>query len=352
MGNRVERLLQRDGAVVGVRCGGEEIEAGAVVLATGGFHANPSLIARHLPSLAPYGDLVRYNGPASSRGDVFELGEQVGAGVAGRDRYVAMLTPRLEGREFGAYLPGWLLILGPDGRRCFDETMPYGQSYGVARATGEVVYGLFDAQTLADNGTSRLRNIKPRFPTGSEGPPNIWTTDNIVRLLETGAAVEADTLAGVAERLGLPVGAVEGAVQRYNDHAARGEDRDFLKPAEFMRPLVRPLLRSGDPPLHARLWRLRARDRCRRPRADAGVARDPWPVRRRRSRRRGRRYEVPGQRQQLGEVPRLRACRRTLGGTVRPQHKKSRSLVRSVCPASPRGDVIASINDTVAEKAS
>ncbi len=240
LGNRVERLLQRDGAVVGVRCGGEEIEAGAVVLATGGFHANPSLIARHLPSLAPYGDLVRYNGPASSRGDVFELGEQVGAGVAGRDRYVAMLTPRLEGREFGAYLPGWLLILGPDGRRCFDETMPYGQSYGVARATGEVVYGLFDAQTLADNGTSRLRNIKPRFPTGSEGPPNIWTTDNIVRLLETGAAVEADTLAGVAERLGLPVGAVEGAVQRYNDHAARGEDRDFLKPAEFMRPLVRP----------------------------------------------------------------------------------------------------------------
>lgn len=240
LGNRVESLLVRDGAVVGVRCNGEEIEAGAVVLASGGFHASRAMIARQLPSLASYGDLVGYNGPASSRGDALTLGEQVGANVVGHDHYVAMLTPRLEGREFGAYLPGWILLLGPDGRRFIDETTPYGQSYGVVRATGEVVYGLFDAQTLADNGTERLENFKPKFPSGSEGPPNIWTTDNIVRLLETGAAVQAETLEDVAQRLGLPVGAVEGAVERYNEHAARGEDRDFLKPAAFLRPLVTP----------------------------------------------------------------------------------------------------------------
>ena len=238
LGNRVERLLQRDGAVVGVRCGGEDVAAGAVVLASGGFHANPELIAEYLPSLAVYGDLVAYNGPASARGDALTLGAQVGASVVGHDRYVAMLTPRMDGSEFGAYLPGWMLLLGPDGRRFCDETTPYGQTYGVARAVGEVVYGLFDAQTLADNGTPRLDNFKPAFPTGSGGPPNIWTTDNLERLLETGAAIAADTLAGVAERLGLPVDAVAGAVDRYNGHAARGEDRDFLKPARFLRPLV------------------------------------------------------------------------------------------------------------------
>lgn len=240
LGNRVERLLQRDGAVVGVTVAGENIEAGAVVLATGGFQANPSLIAQHLPSLAIYGDLVSYNGPPSSRGDALALGQQAGAHTVGHDRYVAMLTPRLDSREFGAYLPGWMLLVGPDGRRFCDETAPYGQTYGVARAAGDVVYGLFDSQTLADNGSSRLPTFKPDFPSGSEGPPNIWTTDNIQRLLQSGAALQADTLQEVAERLGLPGVAVAGTVARYNDHASRGEDRDFRKPARFLRPLQTP----------------------------------------------------------------------------------------------------------------
>jgi glycine/D-amino acid oxidase-like deaminating enzyme len=240
LGNRVERLLRRGDAVSGITIAGEDLEAGAVVLATGGFGANRELIAEHLPSLAQYGDLVFYIGPDSSRGDALGLAEQVGANTVGHDVYIPLLTPRLDTREFGAYMPGWLLLLGPDGRRFSDETAPYGQTYGLVRAAGDVVYGLFDSQTLADNGSPRLPTFKPDFPAGSGGPPNIWTPDAVQRYVDSGAVVEAETLGDLADRLGLRRAAVAGAVARYNELASAGHDRDFGKPARFLRAVEKP----------------------------------------------------------------------------------------------------------------
>ncbi len=240
LGNRVERLLQRGDAVAGVVAGGEDLQAGAVVLATGGFGANPSLIAEHLPSLAKYGDLVFYIGPDGSRGDALTLGAQMGANTVGHDVYVPLLSPRLDTREFGAYMPGWLLLLGPDGRRFGEETAPYGQTYGMVMAAGGVAYGVFDAQTLADNGSAELPTFKPEFPPGMGGPPNIWTQEAVQRYVDSGAMIQANTLAELADGLGLREGALAGAVARYNELAAGGEDRDFGKPARFLRAVEKP----------------------------------------------------------------------------------------------------------------
>lgn len=240
LGNRVDRLLHHDGRVTGVTVDGEEVEAGAVVIATGGFGANRSLIAEHLPSLDRYGDLVFYIGPDSSRGDALALAGEVNASTVGEDVYVPLLSPRLDTREFGAYMPGWLLLLGPDGRRFCDETAPYGQTYGLVAAAGDVVYGLFDERTLADNGTPRLPTFKPSFPKGHGDPPNIWTPDAVRRYVDSGAVVQARTLEALAERLGLDAAAVAGAVARYNRFAAAGDDRDFGKPARFLRAVEHP----------------------------------------------------------------------------------------------------------------
>jgi fumarate reductase flavoprotein subunit len=240
LGNRVDRLLRRDGAVVGVTAGGDDLEAGAVVLATGGFGANEALIAEHLPSLAHYGELVFYIGPGGSRGDALTLGAQVGANTVGDDVYVPLLSPKLDTREFGAYMPGWLLLLGPDARRVCDETAPYGQTYGLVRAAGEVVYGVFDARTVADNGTPRLETFKPKVPAGSEPLPNIWTADAVRRYVDSGAMIEAQTLGELADGLGVEHAALAGAIARYNSHAEAGEDRDFGKPARFLRAVQQP----------------------------------------------------------------------------------------------------------------
>jgi fumarate reductase flavoprotein subunit len=103
-----------------------------------------------------------------------------------------------------------------------------------------VVFGVFDAQTLADNGSPELPTFKLEFPPGSPMVSSIYSTDNLLRLLESGAVVQADTVKELAERLGLPADALTGAVARYNGWASTGEDRDFCKPARFLRPIARP----------------------------------------------------------------------------------------------------------------
>jgi fumarate reductase flavoprotein subunit len=240
LGNRVDRLLTDGNAVVGVAIGGDEFEAGAVVLATGGFGANAELIAKHLPSLAQHGDRVFYIGPDSSRGDGLALAEQVGGHLVGDGLYLSLLTPQLATNETEAYLPGWLLVVDPDGRRVFDEAGPYAQIAGVAREAGGVVYGVFDAQTLADNGSPDLPTFKLEFPPGSPMPTSIYSTEGLMRLLDAGALVRADTLEELASRLGLEADALAGAVARYNESVALGEDRDYRKPVKFLRPVAEP----------------------------------------------------------------------------------------------------------------
>ncbi len=239
LGSRVDRLLMREDAVSGVAVAEDELEAGAVVIATGGFGANPTLIAQHLPSLAPSGDWLFYIGPESSRGDGLALGAQAGARTVGRDRFVSLLGPRVDGREFDGWLPNWMLLVGPDGHRLMDETGPYGVTSGLAVAAGGRVFGLFDEQLLTANGTPELPTFKP-YPSGRQRPVTVWTTESIRRLVASGAVVQAETLEDVAGKLGVPAAAVVHSVGRYNESAGLGYDRDFCKYPEFLRPIEKP----------------------------------------------------------------------------------------------------------------
>jgi fumarate reductase flavoprotein subunit len=239
LGSRVDRLLLENGTVAGVAVGKDELRAGAVVLATGGFGANPALVAEHLPSLAPVGDWLFYVGPESSRGDALGLAAQAGAHTVGHDRCVALLAPRVATREFDAYLPHWMLLVGPDGHRMMDETSAYGITSGLGLAAGGRVYGLFDEQIVADNGTPRLPTFKP-YPSGEPRPSYVWSTDSIKRLIASGAIVRADTLEDLASMLGIPAEAVVGSVLRYNASAAIGDDRDFGKDPKYLRPIETP----------------------------------------------------------------------------------------------------------------
>jgi succinate dehydrogenase/fumarate reductase flavoprotein subunit len=240
LGRRVDRLLVRGDAVTGVAVGDDELEAGAVVLATGGFGANRSLIDEYLPMLAQHGEWISYNGPDSSRGDVFALVEQVGARIVGYDRCVQSLKPKMKGKEFDAYLPAWILVVDPTGRRLFDETAPYGITYVRVNAVGGHVFGIFDAQTRADNASPELPTLKTEYPPGTPLPSPIWNPDGITRLIESGAIVETDTLEALAEALGVPSEAMIGTVRRYNELVTLGEDRDFGKPSRFLRRIERP----------------------------------------------------------------------------------------------------------------
>jgi fumarate reductase flavoprotein subunit len=239
LGQRVDRLLTRGDAVVGVAVGEDELEAGAVVLATGGFGANRALVDEHLPSLGRLGDWVFYIGPSSSRGDALALAGDVRAAMIGRDHFISLPVPKPDGRDFDSYLPGWMLVVGPDGRRLCDETSPYGVTCGLLSDAGGRVFGFFDEQILADNGTPGLPTFKPH-PTGALRPVAFWTSDTIRRCIDEGSIVRADSLEELISMLGLPVAPTAGAVRRYNESAALGQDRDFGKDARYVRPIEKP----------------------------------------------------------------------------------------------------------------
>ncbi|MCR6030102.1 FAD-dependent oxidoreductase [Nocardioides sp. zg-579] len=231
-GNRVDRLIHRDGAVVGVSAGGEDLTAHAVVLATGGFGANKELVVEHLPSVGQHQEWLYYIGPDTSQGDHIALADDVGAHLVGHDVCKPSLAPRMKVVDFDPFIPAWSLLLGSDGHRIIDETAPYGQIYGVTRQSGGVVHAVFDAATLAINDTPEL----PTFAHG--GRPAYWSTDGIKDILGSGGGVEAATLEELAEKLSLSPTAVVGAVARYNSFSETGVDSDFGKEARFLRPVA------------------------------------------------------------------------------------------------------------------
>ncbi len=132
---REGRITLRDGAVVTAvsEAGAEISEAGsrrrvaarAVVLATGGFGADPGLLARLCPAAAG----AAHVGSPLSDGAALRLTEGLGAVLACTDAYQGQphVSPHLVGGErprFGAALPAHgAILVNRHGLRFADETM-------------------------------------------------------------------------------------------------------------------------------------------------------------------------------------------------------------------------------------
>ncbi len=87
LNSRVTELLTNpDGQVTGIKIGTDAATSAAVILACGGFGANPQLLAQYYPQAAQAGDWGWYIGSDGAQGDGIVLGESVGATVAGQGR--------------------------------------------------------------------------------------------------------------------------------------------------------------------------------------------------------------------------------------------------------------------------
>jgi predicted oxidoreductase len=240
MASYVERLLHRDGAVYGVATADYEVEAGAVVLATGGLGANMDMLARWHPRAISdaQGVPIRYVGVETSRGDSIRLGMQVGAQIEGANR--GSRSPN--GPLGGSYQPGFALIVNKLGRRYFNESSPYGLSEVLLAAQpGAMAFTIVDEatktamQTVADV----RKHLKVLVP-GAEVALRAWTSAGMDELVEERAIQRANTLEELARLIGIPSANLVGTVERYNQHVAAGEDADFLKNGEWLRPVSTP----------------------------------------------------------------------------------------------------------------
>ena len=241
LGQRVDRLLVENGRVVGVAVGPDELRAGAVVLATGGFGASPEKLAELFPS-AWDPERTWYIGHDGARGDGLDLGTSVGAQLTGHDRGLRTLGPG--GTHINeALMPGWTVLLDSSGHRFADETAPYGILDNLVRAHGNRCTVLLDDACLNPPAGSEERYrdaYKQVWPNHAPFRPRHYRPDIIDMLLEQGKAFQSDDLTELALKAGLDPTAVVGEVERYNAAANEGVDRDFGKAARFLQPLRTP----------------------------------------------------------------------------------------------------------------
>ena len=170
-----------------------------VVLAAGGFVMNPEMVAKFTPNLAEKPFTL---GSTYDDGLGIRLGESVGGATAFMEE--AFLTAPF-------YPPQQLvkgLVVNKLGQRFVAEDSYHARTSGfVMDQPDHAAYLIVDSEHIEH----------PAFPLA----PFIdgW---------ETVEEMEA--------ALGIPAGALVATLERYNEHAARGEDPDFHKHADWLAP--------------------------------------------------------------------------------------------------------------------
>ncbi|MCW2778617.1 MAG: putative oxidoreductase, partial [Frankiales bacterium] len=212
---RVQQLLSEDGRVTGVVADGVEVQAGAVVVSTGGLARDSGLVDAHYPAANRAGDALFVVAAPGSRGDHLRLGAQVGTAVAGDGWGLLLPTAsfvRYHHWEAG-FPPPARVHVNAVGRRFMDEDASYAVSSGILEAQGGEAWMVFD------------ETARTGLPAGYAD----WTPDNVLRQVETGHVVAADSLEELAGKTGVPADALGSTVGRWNQQLASGVDPDFLR---------------------------------------------------------------------------------------------------------------------------
>jgi 3-oxosteroid 1-dehydrogenase len=215
-------LLVEDGRVTGVHVTRDGAPATlrarhGVVLASGGFEKNLEMRERY--QRAPISTEWTTGAPSNTGGGI-TAAMAVGAAVdLMDDAWWGPSIPLPSGPWFclaERNLPG-SIIVNSAGRRFMNEALPYveathaiyeGEATGVSHVPAWMVID------------QRYRN---RYLFAGLGPrqpfPGHW--------YKSGVVVKAGTLAGLAEKIGVPAEALEATVERFNGFARTGVDEDF-----------------------------------------------------------------------------------------------------------------------------
>lgn len=217
----VALLTDGSGRVTGVEAvradgSGLTIEAGAVILATGGFPHNQDLMEEFVPDAA---HSTTYSTPGAT-GDGLLMAREVGADIIESAWVIGYVGSILNDRPY--YDPinrmawGNGLHVNSLGLRFGDESLPYYRYFVEMAENGDSYYYLiYDA-----SGDQEL----------------------LAEAIEAGVAWKADSIEELAAEAGIWAGnGVDGLVQtveRYNRFAEQGLDEDFDKNPDHLEPLT------------------------------------------------------------------------------------------------------------------
>lgn len=214
--SKVVDIIKKDGRAAGVivEKNGKKytISAKAVIIATGGFGANPDMVVKYKSDLKGFGT-TNHKG---ATGDAFAWIEKFNAGLTQMDQIQThptvvpsngmMITEAVRGN--GA------IMINREGKRFGSEMATRDvMSAAVLSQTGGTAYLVFD--------TSVRKSLKA-----------------IEGYVKQGLLTEGETPEELAKKLGIPAEALVETIKRYNGFVASGNDGDFgRKGSEMPRAL-------------------------------------------------------------------------------------------------------------------
>lgn len=228
-----------------------------VILATGGYEANPDLLAELNPDAAAIGGVSMTQAGCE--------GEGIKAGIwAGgmKDEIPTLMTfaraAVAPDAELGYPYQGMTCWIGDqpflkvnlDGARVCCETAPYDYPLHVAAQQPEYKLASiwdsdYQSQVVAFH-TIGCSRINPSETVDAQGVPtgeglSFPACDMMIgAAMEAGIVQQADTIEELATKLRVDAAGLTATVERYNELAAKGVDEDFGKSSKDLLPLSKP----------------------------------------------------------------------------------------------------------------
>jgi succinate dehydrogenase/fumarate reductase flavoprotein subunit len=252
-GDRVAGAIARkkDGSYVRINA------SKGVLLCTGGYAAREELVAEVNPEATAI-SCLRY----VQQGNV---GDGIKAGLwAGgeKDKYPSAMVfdrgitrpggksdlPIRIGGSFDSFFFGSqpFMKVNMDGKRFCNESVPYdvilnplqNEKNGVACMIWDANYWKH-VRSFHTIGCSRMVRSKSK-PVTYEGMGRFMNAGMLMMMRFKGYIMKARTIEGLAKKLRLPVEEFKSTVERYNQMAKLGEDKDFGKQAKDLLALEKP----------------------------------------------------------------------------------------------------------------
>ncbi len=240
-GTAVEELLVEGGICIGVNAVRDgqwlSIGAKAVVIADGGFAANPDMVAKYI---TPRSDRVLARVGPGAKGDGIRMAERAGAAVGGFGAFYGHIHHRSAMTNAQQWPYPHLdaaaevgILVGPDGKRFTDEGRG---GVCMANAIAQLPDPL-SAYLVIDDA---IWQVEPTFT--STVPANPAMID------AGGEMTSASDIAALAVRLGVPPDALTQAVSAYNQAIDNNDLAHLAVPRSIRKHKPMPI---RIPPFHA-----------------------------------------------------------------------------------------------------
>ncbi|MFI1462101.1 FAD-dependent oxidoreductase [Nocardia carnea] len=215
LGTRVEKLLVQQGRVAGVVADGIDMQAKAVVVASGGFARDPEFLDRYFPDVREAGESLFVVAAPGSRGDHLRFGENIGAALTGHGWGLLMPTVYFQRQHHwqSGFPPASRIHVNPQGRRFMDEDASYAVSTGILDQHGGYGWMIFDEKART--------GLAPGYTD--------WTAERVAEEVAAGRTVRAGSWDELAAAIGVPAAALRTSIDRWNAEVPAGQDTEFRR---------------------------------------------------------------------------------------------------------------------------